>query len=66
MSNQQLKQNTKTTHLRNLTKNETPLSLTITELLKVQPQMINHVDDDRRSLQHTHPNSCTTAAANFI
>ena len=66
MSNQQLNQNTKTTHLRNLTKNQTPLSLTISKKPKNTTTNDQPLDDDHRPQQHTHTTSCTTAAANFI
>ena len=57
MSNLQVNQNTKTTHQKNLTKNETPLSLTIpkttTTTTNNQP-----LDDDHR-LTTAHPHTLT-------
>ena len=38
----QVNQNTKTTHQKDLTKNETPLSLTISKKPKIQLQITNH------------------------
>ena len=48
MSNQQVNQNTKTTHQRNLTKNKTPLSLTISEKPKNTTTNNHLLNDDHR------------------
>ena len=62
MSNQQVNQNTKTTHQRNLTKNETPLSLTISKKQKIQLQITNHSMMITAEYATTHTAYKTTAA----